>query len=257
MLFLMFYVASSSGGKDSNAQAILIHEHKEPCQAMICTEVMFDLQHAISGENPEHVRFIKEVVKPMIESWGYEFIILHADKDYLDLFYHTMERATKYPEHIGKRYGFPIQGQCNVKRDLKIKPIENYLKKLNQPYIQYIGIAADEKPRLESMRKHPEQYSILNKYGVTEEECKDMCRKYGLLSPTYDLGTNRQGCWFCPNAKFCEHKHIREIMPEVWYRYLALENEDNLAFDHWSCYSDESLHDREEQFKLMDLRGNS
>ena len=53
----MKYIASWSGGKDSTASIILAHEHNEPLDLIIFSEVMFDKE--ISGELPEHIDFIK------------------------------------------------------------------------------------------------------------------------------------------------------------------------------------------------------
>ena len=66
----MKYIASWSGGKDSTASIILAHEHNEPLDLIIFSEVMFDKN--ISGELPEHIDFIKNKCIPLFESWGYE-----------------------------------------------------------------------------------------------------------------------------------------------------------------------------------------
>ena len=44
----MKYIASWSGGKDSTASIILAHEHNEPLDLIIFSEVMFN--ENISGE---------------------------------------------------------------------------------------------------------------------------------------------------------------------------------------------------------------
>lgn len=62
----MKYIASCSGGKDSIATIILAHEHKEPLDLIIFSEVMFD--DKISGELPEHIDFIKNKAFPLFES---------------------------------------------------------------------------------------------------------------------------------------------------------------------------------------------
>ena len=67
----MHYSLSWSGGKDSTASIILAHEHQEPLDSIIFVEVMYDLKNGISGENPNHIKFIREKAKPLFESWGY------------------------------------------------------------------------------------------------------------------------------------------------------------------------------------------
>lgn len=121
----MEYIASFSGGKDSMATIILAHEHNEPLDLIIFSEVMFDKD--TSGELPEHIAFIREKCIPLFEEWGYKFQVLRAEKTYCDVFYHTLKKS-KVPERIGKKAGFPMAGKCWANRELKIKPIKDFIK---------------------------------------------------------------------------------------------------------------------------------
>lgn len=117
------YIASFSGGKDSTASVILAHEHQEPLDLILFSEVMFDKE--ISGELPEHIDFIKNRCFPLFESWGYKTKILRAENTYMDLFHHRIEKSSK-PERIGMKAGFPMMGKCTVNRDCKIKAINDF-----------------------------------------------------------------------------------------------------------------------------------
>lgn len=257
----MNHVISWSGGKDSTATVILFHEHEKelinPGDNVIImfAEVMFDAKHNISGHNPDIIDFIY-AQKRIFESWGYEVRILRANgkrKDFLDFFYHTMGKSRKVPEHEGMRYGFPQSGMCGVKRDLKLQPIEAFKKQMaNTKHIDYVGIAKDESKRLESLYKQPNTVSLLDRYGYSEEDAKELCIKHNMLSPQYLLGNGKQkrdGCWFCSNAKLCEHRVIKERLPEAWEKYISLENEPNIAHPKWNCYSKETLHQRDERIR--------
>lgn len=208
---------------------------------------MFDKEKGISGENPEHIDFIKNVAIPMFESWGYEVRILRAEKDYLDVFNHIIENPRKHMEHKGMHYGFSMSKQCAVKRDCKEKPIYDFFKSLKEPYIQYIGICADEPERLESMHKVGYTVSLLEKYGYTENMNRQKCKEYGLLSPSYKL-SKRGGCWFCPNAKVEEHRYLYKTDPDTWERFVAMESKDNLAYNKWNVFG-ETLKERDEYLK--------
>lgn len=113
----MKYIASWSGGKDSTASIILAHEHNEPLDLIIFSEVMFD--ENISGELPEHIDFIKNKAIPVFESWGYEVKILHSNKTYMDCFHHRTVRG----KNVGMKKGFVMSGHCDVQRDCKLIPI--------------------------------------------------------------------------------------------------------------------------------------
>lgn len=114
------YIASWSGGKDSTASIILAHEHNEPIDLIIFSEVMFDKN--ISGELPEHIDFIKNKAIPLFEEWGYEVKILHSDRTYMDCFH----RRTIKGKHEGMKSGFPMSGRCVLNRDCKVGPIKNF-----------------------------------------------------------------------------------------------------------------------------------
>lgn len=94
----MTYICSCSGGKDSVATIILAHEKGYPLDEVIFSEVMFD--ENISGELPEHIDFINNVLKPKCEEWGYKFRILRANRTYMDCF-HSIIKRSKVPERIG------------------------------------------------------------------------------------------------------------------------------------------------------------
>ena len=110
--------------------------------------------------------------------------------------------------------GFPMALRCQINRSVKIEPIQNFLKTLGaQEYRQYVGIAIDEPKRLERANGKG-QISLLEKYGYTEEMAYSLCEKYELLSPVYAY-TSRGGCWFCPNARKAELRHLRDQHPEL------------------------------------------
>lgn len=77
------YIASCSGGKDSVATLILAKQHGDPVDEVVYCEVMFDTD--ISGEQPEHRKFIYEKVKPFVEDQlGIPFTILKSKTTYFD-----------------------------------------------------------------------------------------------------------------------------------------------------------------------------
>lgn len=234
----------------------MAHEHGEPLDIILFSEVMYDQKRGISGENPEHIRFIRET-KPLFESWGYEVHILRADMDYLDCFNRVIRNPTKHKEHKGMKFGFPYFGMCGVKRDCKEKPIKDFLKSIDCEIVQYVGICADEEKRLYSLHNQTGKVSLLEKYGYTEEMARQKCEEYGLLSPCYKY-SKRGGCWFCPNAKLKEHREIRKLYPEIWKEFVSLEDDENIANDKWNVYGDtlheidEKLYWEEQQMTIFD-----
>lgn len=248
----MKYIASWSGGKDSTASIILAHEHNEPLDLIIFSEVMFDKN--VSGELPEHINFIKNKCIPLFESWGYEVKILHSDRTYKDCFFHVVNKSKK-EDRIGKYKGFAMSGHCDVQRDCKLRPIEKFWKSFEGEYTQYIGIAVDEPVRLDRVVKTVNQTSLLQKYGYTEQMAFDLCKKYDLLSPIYEI-SNRGGCWFCPNAKDKELKCLRNKHRELWKKLLELEDVPGLIGNKWNMLTDTRIHEKEEQFYWEEAQVN-
>ncbi len=140
-----------------------------------------------------------------------------------------------------------MTGHCDVQRDCKLKPIKDYWKQQQKDVVQYIGIAKDEPKRLERIANTENKISLLEKNEYTERMAYDLCKKYDLLSPIYDF-TKRGGCWFCPNARDSELRHLRNNHKGLWAKLLELENMQNLIGNKWNTLTRVSIHDKEEQF---------
>ena len=130
-----------------------------------------------------------------------------------------MGKVTRGPKK-GMIRSFPMCGKCYVQRDCKMHPIRQYQKTLPSDTVQYIGIAKNEPQRL--ARLGGNQVSLLEKYGYTEDDAKQLCKQAGLLSPVYEF-TDRGGCWFCPNAKLSELRHLYDHHPDLWQKMMRLQ----------------------------------
>lgn len=209
------FIASVSFGKDSLASILLAKEHGEPLDEAVYCEVMFDQD--ISGEVPEHRDFIYGAAIPALERMGVKVVVLRSVQTYVGLF---TGRITRGPKKGMVRY-FPLCGKCAVQRDCKVRPIERYKKTLPPGTVQYVGIAQDEQDRLLRL-DGAQKVSLLDKYDFTEQDAKKLCQQAGLLSPVYEF-TDRGGCWFCPNAKRRELRHLYDHHPDLWGRMLELQ----------------------------------
>ena len=219
------HLASVSFGKDSLATILLALRHKEPLDEAVYCEVMFD--ENISGEVPEHRDFIYEIALPRLAQWGIKTTILRSEVTYVSSFKRVLRRG----RHVGKINGFPLCGRCCIQRDCKLAPIRAFRKTLPSNLVQYLGIACDEPKRL--LRLTSAQVSLLEKYEVTESMAFELCRKEGLLSPIYEF-TNRGGCFFCPNAKKAELRHLYDHHQNLWARMLELQTLPNKVTEYFN-----------------------
>lgn len=217
------YIASCSFGKDSLATILLALKHNEPLDRVVYCEVMFDKENNISGEHPEHRNFIYNTAIPLLKKMGVDVDVVRGERDYLYYFQNPIIRG----KYIGKYRGFPLGGKCTINRDCKLQPISKYYKQFeNYNIIQYVGIATDEKKRLERLGKN--KISLLDKYGYTEQMALELCKEYGLLSPIYDT-IKRNGCWFCPNCTYNELFIFREQHFDLWNKLKNLSKMENLC----------------------------
>lgn len=224
----MKYIASCSFGKDSIAQIILAYENKEPLDIVLYCEVMFDNENNISGELPEHREFIYNIAIPRIKKeFGYKVVVVKSEKDFVKEFHTTIKKG----KNKGKIRAFPIGWKCQINRDCKVTPIHRYYKQLKEPITTYIGIAKDEPKRLERLKAN--EISLLDKYNFTEAMAYELCKKYNLLSPIYNI-SKRNGCWFCPNQRKCEIKHLYEKHPELFNKLVSMHSTPNKASEHWN-----------------------
>lgn len=208
------HIASCSFGKDSIATVLLAIEHGEPLDEVAYCEVMFD--DSISGEIPEHLDFIQSKAIPMFERHGIKVQVLRSDWTYVKHFTSVVTRG----QHTGKIRGFPLCGYCSICRDCKLPPIKRYIQSLPEETVQYLGIAKDEQERL--LRLDGKHVSLLDKYGYTERDAWELCKRHDLLSPAYDF-TSRGGCWFCPNAREKELRHLYDHHKDLWQKMLELQ----------------------------------
>lgn len=127
----MKHILTCSFGKDSIATALLALQHGEPLDELVYSEVMFS--DTVSGELPEHKRFIYETAIPYFEKRGIPTRVLRGQKTYLDCFYHIVSRGkagvlsadrtlqytkglqtathTHLPENAAARHGL-LSGDC-------------------------------------------------------------------------------------------------------------------------------------------------
>lgn len=224
------YVASCSFGKDSMATVILALERGEPLDEVVYCEVMFDAQ--TSGEVPEHRKFVYETAIPYLKKAGIRVNIVRSEKTFVGQFQRKIESG----DRVGKIWSWPLCGKCYVNRDLKVRQMDAWKKRnwKDSEIIQYVGIANDEMDRLARMDSCKYQtISLLKKYKISEEKAMEICRKNGLLSPIYEFAP-RNGCFFCPNAKSRELRHLYDHHPELWGRLLELQRLPNKSTERFT-----------------------
>lgn len=236
----MKYIASLSFGKDSMAMLIKILELGLPLDEVIYCDIRFDEE--ISGEMPLMADFIPKAEKILKEKFNIEVKHLRG-VTFKEQFYKIKKRG----KHIGDNYGFPytIGAWCNDR--LKIQPIKKYLQSIEEPVIQYVGIAYDELERYEKLN-HETHIAPLYDLKITEKEAMEICKEYDLLSPIYE-SSFRGGCWFCVKQRLSQLRNLYENYPELWNKLKELEKDSFNTFR-----TKQTLRELEERFKEVNKK---
>lgn len=221
------YVSACSFGKDSLATVLLAYEMGEPLDAIVFSEVMYSHSRKISGEIPEHIEWVYSHAIPKLEELGLKVTVVRDEQDYFSLFHHVRQ-AGKY---IGKKNGFPMSAKCEIQKVCKLRPIDRWCRQFKKEYdiVSYIGIATDEEARLTRL-DGVKKVSLLAKYGYTEQMAMELCQKYDLVSPIYELN-QRNGCWFCMNGPISHYVSLRAKYPYLWRELKLLDRVEGRVTD--------------------------
>lgn len=215
-----------SFGKDSMAQLILAIELGVPVDRVMYCDVHFN--NCISGEHPIMAEWISTAEKRLKELFGISVDHAYSGVSFFEQFYKVKQKG----KHVGDIYGFPfiVGAWCNDR--LKLQAIKKYEAQFgNNEITHFVGIASDEPVRWERMLKKQtgkvKYRSLLVEQNITENDCYEICRKHGLLSPIYSIsGISRGGCWFCPKQSYANLYHLYTYYPER-YKLLARMEKDS------------------------------
>ena len=177
-----------SAGKDSTATAILAKLHK-----IRIDEIIIVL--------PDPFKKELELLKKF-EDFMEQKVKIVPSPTFEDYFFRKKVRGA----YIGSIYGFPFTIYKTCARILKWEPMQKYTKDRNCKFL--LGIAKGENRKI----LEPNE-SLLIKYGLTEDDARNLCIKYGLLNPLYEY-FKRLGCVRCPKQGKQALKMVKELEPE-------------------------------------------
>jgi len=186
-------VASVSGGKDSAALSLWL------------TEQGLEHQRIFADTGWEAKQTYEYLETELADALG-PILVLRGQR--------TM------PELIRHKGMFPSRLRRFCTQQLKVRPIQKYLKSLTRPIVNVVGIRAAESA---SRAKMPEwEYDKLLGCDVwrplinwSEQEVIDIHTRHGLRpNPLYLKGASRVGCWPCIYARKAEIRLVAELDPE-------------------------------------------
>ena len=246
------WIVSWSGGKDSTATIILMHEHNIPIKKIVYVRMMFD--ETTPATLPIMTDFIERGAE-QFRRWGYTLEIIPSIQTALEVA-ETKYKRSKNKAWNGHAWGITpfMRGACRF-AGVKCDTVKKHVNSVNE--YEMIGYAADEYKRIH--RLSGTRQSIMVTLGTTTPQTFEICRRYDLLSPLYGTGIARDGCFFCPNANKLQRAKLRQEHPELIekinqiiklsdYDISCVKNLNNWLKD----YFDETT-DSHKQSKLTDF----
>ena len=226
-----------SYGKDSIACIEAIKRLGLPLDRIIHAEIW--ATDTISADLPPMVEFKKKADEIIKKRYGIEVehisVIKNGEKLTYEKVFYAINRKKK------QIYGFPYQAGAWCNSRLKVRALNNKIKKIKDT-LQYIGIAADEANRIARWTR--EGFSLpLVEIGWSEADCLKWCKENDLLSPVYK-NSMRGGCWFCHNQSIGQLRLLRKNYPELWAILLKWDT------DSLTTFKGRTVYDFERRFSL-------
>lgn len=206
---------SWSGGKDSTASIILCHLYGVPIKKIVYVRMMFD--ENTPATLPIMTDFVDKAAETFRGAWGYDVEIIKSINTAVDIA-NMKYKQSKYADRIGQTYG--VSAFCRqmcVFQQVKEKTVR---QARDAGAYEIIGYAANEQKRIHRLGGHKQ--SIMVTLGIDERDALRICQDHNMLSPLYNTGISRDGCFFCPNAGKRERQLLRAEHLELAERIYDL-----------------------------------
>lgn len=206
-------VASVSGGKDSAALSLWLTENE------------IEHRRVFSDTGWEHADTLAYIAGPLQDKLGK---------------IETVRPKQQMVERIRHKAMFPSRMRRWCTDDLKVRPLRDYMMKIDGPIVNAVGIRAAESKARAAMPEFDGWRPLKGVYidiwrpllEWTFEDVVDIHKRHGLSpNPLYLRGAERVGCWPCVFSRKSEIRQLADIDPERIDLLEALEEEITAAAD--------------------------
>lgn len=210
----MKYIASVSFGKDSLAMLLMLIDKGYKLDEVIFYDTEMEFQAIYD---------IRDRVKIMLETINIKYTELKPEIPFVD----KMLNITVHKRNGKLQKGYGVcGGMCRWGTSDKYNTIKKYLKKqYGKEYREYIGIAADEKDRIEKERTIHKLLPLVD-WKMTEKDCLEYCYSKGFNWKEegvrlYDI-LDRVSCWCCGNKNKKELNNMLVYLPQYYLSRIKL-----------------------------------
>ncbi len=227
------HILSLSGGKDSTALAIYLHDRIPNLEYVFCD----------TGEElPETYEFLDKLEAFL----GKQVIRLNPDRPF---------------EHYLQIYRgvLPDARTRWCTRKLKIEPFERFIG--DKPCVNYIGIRADEPHRkgyISTKTNITARYPFVED-GLVKDDVVRILEESGLGLPAYYEWRSRSGCYFCFFQQRVEWVGLLENHPDLYSRATQYENDkkSDETGEQYTWSQGESLQELMQPERIQQIRVES
>lgn len=190
--------------------------------------VYFDI-----GVEFDSIRNNAEKMKPILSEKGIEFTILEPKDTFL---YNMIDRPVQKRNGTIQN-GYKWCGGCTRwGTTLKLQAIEENNKKYaGEMIVEYVGVAADERERINRNRQNSKvKIYPLVEWEMKEKDCLEYCYSHGWHwnengYELYDI-LDRVSCKYCKNKNLNELRNIYHCLPSVWEELKEIQNKVKMPF---------------------------
>ena len=233
-------VISFSGGKDSTAMLLMMIEKNIKIDYIVHVDTTKEFP-----EIYEHIEKVQKAIRPLVID------IVQFDFDYW------------LGEHVktkGKNKGKSGYGWADFRNRwctrLKVEEIKKYVSKIDNDVVEYIGIAYDEKHRVNNFippdRERKKVKFPLVEWEITEKMALEYCYSHGFDFNGLYNHFSRLSCFCCPLSRIGELRHVYWNYPSLWKKMRELDKKSYRDFR-----PDYTLNELEEKFVREKNRKNN
>lgn len=244
------HVVAFSGGKDSSALAVYLHDPARWRRAL----GKAGLPERAPLVDPEYV--FCDTGTELAETYDY--------LDRLEAYLGTTIRRlradappgeTPFDHYLRLYRGFlpsPQMRWCT--RKLKLEPYERHVG--DDEIISYVGIRADEGDRVGyiSTKSNIQTCFPFKEDGIVKEDVYRILEDSGLGRPDYYRWRSRSGCYFCFYQRKSEWVGLLENHPDLFEAAKAYEKVDPETGERYTWSNTESLDELAEPERIDDIR---
>lgn len=196
-------VVSISGGVDSSAMALLLHERGED----------FELLFLDTGaEFPETYATVMRLAGLLSKRL------------------HVVSNGTFFQRLAEKDFLIPSPFRRWCTGELKIQPSLEFCRR-NNVGVLYIGYRVDEEERVKKAMRKPrwnERYPLYE-MGIDKKKAFEICEAYGIVNPIYRWRSG-VGCFCCPFQRISDWRGLLENHPELFAIAEEVEKRNGWTF---------------------------